>query len=210
MIELIGLNPTRSNRVQWILEELDLPYRFRQVNFKAGDTHSPAFLALNPNGKIPVLRDGDLVIYESAAIANYLAETYGDGRLMPALGTPERAHYHQWLIYAVSELEQPLWTAAKHKFALPEALRVDGLKPAVKFEFDRAFNILADWLKGREFMIGQNFSCVDVFITHTLGWAQKAGMDMDAPHVAEYVGRMTARPAFSRIAQKESEPFNPA
>lgn len=208
MIELIGLFPTRSNRVHWVLEELEVPYRFLQVDFKAGDTRSPAFLKLNPNGKVPVLRDGDLVLYESAAIATYLAETYGDGRLIPAMGTPERALYHQWLVYSVAELEQPLWTAAKHKFALPAELRTEAVKPAVKYEFDRYFKVVADWLEGREFMVGDTFSCVDIFMTHTFAWARQARMDIDVPHVTDYTARMSARPAYGRMKEKETEPFS--
>lgn len=210
MIELIGLFPTRSNRVQWVLEELELPYCFLKVDFQAGDTRSDAFLNLNPNGKIPVLRDGDFVLYESAAIANYLADTYGDGRLIPPVGTKLRGSYYQWMFYCTTELEQPLWTAGKHKFALPEELRTPAVMPAVKYEFDRAYKVLADHLEGREFMVGESLTCADIFVAHTLAWANKAGMDMPAAHVTDYMTRMMARPAFKRMAAKETVPFSTA
>lgn len=210
MIELIGLFPTRSNRVQWVLEELELPYTFLKVDFQAGDTRSDVFLQMNPNGKIPVLRDGDFVLYESAAIANYLADTYGDGHLIPPVGTKLRGTYYQWLFYCTCELEQPLWLAAKNKFALPEELRTQAVLPAVKYEFDRAYQNVANWLEGREFMVGDRFTCVDIFIAHTMAWAQKAGMDMPAAHVAEYMARMMARPAFKRMAKKETVAFSKA
>lgn len=89
---------------------------------------TPEFLALNPCGKIPVLEDDGLILTESAAIMLYLAERYGEGRLLPKPGTAASGHHHQWLSFVITELEQPLWTMGKHRFALPEEQRVAAIQ----------------------------------------------------------------------------------
>lgn len=178
MLKLYGRFPTRSNRAHWALEELEVPYEFYQLDFAAGDSRSSFFLKLNPGGKIPVLQDGDLVISESGAICNYLGDKFSDSGLTPTGGTADRAKYDQWMFFVQSELEQPMWTKAKHKFALPKAQRIEGLNPTVEWEFDRAAEILSHGLGQNEFILGDRFTMADIMITHTLGWARVAKFEI--------------------------------
>ncbi len=207
MLILYGRFPTRSNRVQWALEELDVPYTYYEVDFSAGDANSPFFRSLNPAGKLPVLQDGDLVITESAAICNYLGDKYPDSGLTPRPGTAERAHYDQWVFFVLSELEQPLWTKAKHKFALPREQRVKGLDDTVAWEFQKAAGILSQGLGDNRFILGDDFTMADILIAHTLGWAKAIDMDIQQKNLLDYADRTLGRPAVNRMVKKERLPF---
>ncbi len=207
MLKLYGRFPTRSNRAQWALEELEVPYEFYQIDFSAGDTASAFFLNMNPGGKIPVLQDGDLTISESGAICNYLGEKFPDSNLTPSGGTPDRAKYDQWMFFVLSELEQPMWTKAKHKFALPKAQRVDGLGPTAEWEFQRAAEILSRGLGDNEFILGEHFTMADIMITHTIGWARVANFEINQQNLLDYADRNLARPAVTRMANKKGKPL---
>jgi glutathione S-transferase len=106
-MKLYGFGPTRSLRALWGLKELDTDFEFIPINLLAGEHKHPDFLRLNPAGKVPVLVDGDIVIPESAAIVLYLADKYREKRLLPA-SVQERAQVYRWVMFAVTELEQPL------------------------------------------------------------------------------------------------------
>lgn len=203
MIELFGNTASRANRVQWALEELEVPYDFYNIDFAKGDLQSDFFLKLNPAGKVPVLRDGDLVITESAAICNYLGEKFPQKGLVPPGGTPERARYDQWLFFVMTELEQPLWTAGKHKFAIPEAYRVPAIFPTAHWEFERAAKLLSLGLEGKPYILGDRFSMVDIFIAHTLIWAQMFEFSIDYPHLPEYLARLRKRAGLQQIKRKD-------
>jgi glutathione S-transferase len=207
MLKLFGRFPTRSNRAHWALEELGVPYEFYQIDFSAGDTVSSFFLNMNPGGKVPVLQDDDLIISESGAICNYLGEKFPESELTPRGGTPERAKYDQWMFFVLSELEQPMWTRAKHKFALPKAQRVDGLTPTVEWEFQRAAEILSRGLGENEFILGDQFTMADIMITHTLGWARVANFEIDQQNLLDYADRNFTRPAVTRMANKKGMPL---
>jgi len=107
-MKLYEFAPTRSIRVRWTLQELGVDFESIPVNLMAGEHRRPEFLEINPAGKVPVLVDGDLVLTESVAIVLYLAEKYPDKGLVPT-DLRARAQVNQWLLFAVTELEQPLW-----------------------------------------------------------------------------------------------------
>lgn len=207
VLTLYGRFPTRSNRAQWALEELEVPYTFYEVDFSAGDADSPYFRSLNPAGKLPVLQDGDLVITESGAICNYLGAKYPDAGLTPAAGSPQRAVYDQWMFFVVSELEQPLWVKAKHKFALPRERRVEGLGETLAWEFRRAAEILAEGLGDKPFILGEQFTMADIMIAHTLGWARAADFGIPRQNLLDYADRTLGRPAVNRMFRRERLPF---
>ncbi len=202
MIKLYGVPRSRSLRVSWALEELGLDWQYHFIDFAKGDSRSDAFLAVNPCGKVPALVENDLVITESAAIVLYLAEKYGDGSLLPQTGSDASALHHQWVSFIISELEQPLWTIGKHKFALPEALRQLGMFEVAKWEFDKAAAIAEKWLPDSEFLLGDNLSAADILLGHTLLWATRFEQDIP-PKLAAYRDRVTSRPAMARALEKE-------
>src|SRR5262245_22368100 len=118
-MKLYEFAPTRSIRVRWTLQELGVDFEAITVNLLAGAHRSPAFLKINPGGKLPVLVDGDVVLTESVAIVLYLAEKYRDQGLTP-IDLQQRAQMIRWLLFTTTELEQPLWRIARHTSLYPE------------------------------------------------------------------------------------------
>jgi glutathione S-transferase len=203
MITLYGTPQSRALRVSWALEELGLDWQFSFINFSKGDNRSEGFSALNPSGKIPVLTDDDLVVTESAAIVSYLAEQYGQGALLPskAASKAERALFHQWYSFIICELEQPLWSMGKHKFALPEAQRLSAMRDVAIWEFDKAAAIAEAWMPETGFLLGEEFTIIDILLCHTLMWATVFEQAIP-PKLAAYRDRLQQRPALVSALNK--------
>lgn len=200
MMKLYGMGPTRSLRARWALQELDAEFEFVPVNLLAGEHRHPDFLRLNPAGKLPVLVDGDQVITESAAIVMYLADKYADKGLMPA-NLQDRAQAYRWSLFAVTELEQPLWRIARHSFVYPEARRLPADIPLAREEFREMAAVLEQHMAGREFIVGDRISIADCVTAYVLDWGNENGLVADLPNLNAYLERMYARPkAPQRIA----------
>ena len=201
MMKLYGLGPTRSLRALWALQELDAEFEFVRVNILAGENLHPDFLRLNPAGKLPVLVDGDFVLTESAAIVMYLAEKYGDKGLMPA-DLKERAQAYRWSLFAVTELEQPLWRMAKHTFLYPEDKRLPEDIALAREEFAAMAAVLDRHMDGRAFIVGDNITVADCVTAYVLDWGNENGLIGSFPNLKAYLERMYARPrAPQRIAE---------
>jgi glutathione S-transferase len=202
MLTLYGKPKSRSLRVSWTLEELDVDWDYFLVDFNSGAKRDPEFLAVSPQGKVPVLKDGDLVLIESAAICMFLAEKYGDGRLLPKRGSDLSGLHHQWVSFITNELEQPLWSIGKHKFALPESLRIPEMVETANWEFNKALKTVELWLPESGMVLGQQFTVADILLTHTLNWA--VGFEQTlTPKAAAYRQRVKSRPALASALGKE-------
>ena len=205
MITLYGMPHTRSFRALWALEEIGAEYQYRVVNLGKGEGSSAEFLELNPSGKLPVLTDTDLVLTESAAICTYLADSHPDKNLIPGVGTLDRARYNQWCYFVLTELEQPLWTMGKHKFALPKEYRVREVQKTAGFEFMRAIRILEEGLKSRDFLVGEHFTMADLLAVHTLSWAQAFKIEHGSLLLDGYRDRIKQRAAWQRAQAIDDE-----
>ena len=203
MLTVYGCANTRSSRVLWALEEAGAEYEYVAIDLRAGAGWKPEYLALNPGGKVPTLVDGGLVLTESAAICTYIGDRFPASRLTPPVGSPERAHYDQWCYFALSELEQPLWTLAKHLFALPERRRVPAVLDTARWEFAVAVKILALGLGQREFIVCDHFTAADILMAHTLAWASAFKLPLEHDHLVTYTERLLARPAWARVQKRE-------
>lgn len=203
MIQVYGLQRSRSLRITWLLEELQLDYQYHPVDFAKGENRSPEFLALNPSGKVPVIDDNGLVLTESAAIVSHLADKYGDRAMIPAPGTDARGLYEQWNRFAVCELEQPLWTIGKHKFALPRERRVAEVIPTAQWEFQQALQLLSDGLGEREFLLEQGFSALEPLVGQVLFWGQAFKQPIEQSNLQDYIQRLQQRPALQRAIERE-------
>jgi glutathione S-transferase len=201
MLTLYHSPQSRSIRPRWLIEELGVPCEVKLVSLAAGDQKKPEYLKLNPNGAVPTLVDGDLVLWESAAICQYLADKYPEKRLAPAVGTPERGKYYQWIHYAMSGIEPPAVTIFLHTMRLPEAERIPALVDAAKAQLGRVITVVDDALAGREWMLGSQFSAADVMVGSTLVWCQMLGLIGDQyANVPGYLARCAARPALQRAS----------
>jgi glutathione S-transferase len=201
MMKLYGFGPTRSLRALWGLKELDVDFEFVPVNLRAGDNRRPDFLRLNPAGKVPVLVDGDLVVTESAAIILYLAEKYPEKGLMPA-DLKQRAQVYRWMMFAVTELEQPLWRITRHTMLYPEDKRLPQDVALARQEFVTMAAILDRHLEGRQFIVGDGITIADCVTAYLIDWANEQHLIDDYPQLRSYLERMYARPAApQRIAE---------
>lgn len=205
MLTLYGTPKTRSTRVLWALEEAGVDYEFIHVDLTAGEGRASWFLQLNPCGKVPTLVDGELCLFESSAICNYIAEKFPAANLIPEVGTPERARYYQWCAFVISELEQPLWTLAKHSFVFPQQRRVPAIFESAHWEFARQCQILEQALAERNTILESGFSMADILITHTLNWAQSGEIQL-APNLLSYAEQNRKRPAYVRALKQKGVP----
>jgi len=206
MIQIYGFPNTRSTRVTWALEEAGAEYGYTLVNLAQSDHRKPAYLKINPGGKVPALIDGDLVLTESAAICTYIGEKFPASGLVPPLSQPaERAHYFQWCFFAMSELEAPLWTIAKHARLLPEEYRVPAVANTCLWEFQRAAHVLEQHMKGREYAVGEHFTAADILLGGTLNWALRQSIALESPTLQAYADRLATRPALARAREREAK-----
>ncbi len=196
-MEIFGVVSSRTRRALWTAEEAGADYTFRALDFRKAEHRSPEYLAMNPNGRVPTMRDGDLVLFESAAICRYIASKYPEAGLLPQPGTHDAALHDQWVCWTITELEQPLWSMGKHRFALPKEQRIPEMLKTARWEWDRAVKVLADAFEdGRQYVVGERFHMVDVLVAHTLLWARGFGVPTGSPLLEAYLDRMLERPAF--------------
>jgi len=197
-MKIYGFPNSRSNRAVWAANEAGLDHEVVAIDLKSGGGRTPEFLAINPNGKVPALVDGEVVVFESAAICTYIGDRVPDLGLTPRAGTPERAYYNQWMFWVIGEFEQPLWLIAKHSFILPEERRVPAVVETAKWEFGVVLKVLATALGDKPFILGDTFTMADVMIGHTLMWATKFLGELGYDNLTSYVGRLSTRPALAK------------
>jgi glutathione S-transferase len=192
-MKLYEFPPTRSIRPRWMLQELQVPFESVWVNLPKGEHRSSEFLQLNPAGKVPVLVDGDLVLNESVAIVLYLAEKYPEKGFLPT-DAKARAEVDRWLLFTVTELEQPLWRIAKHTSLLPEGRRIPGDVALAREDFTDMASVLEGHLAAHDFVAGERVTAADFVVAYTLDWANEAKLLGSFPASSAYLERMYARP----------------
>ena len=189
----------RSVRVIWLLEELGVPYEVRTVSLARDTPRSPAHLRAHPLGKVPAIEDGDVVMFESGAIVEYLVERYGAGRLAPPPGTPERATYLQWLHFGEATCLPPLSDLVQHTFMRPEAERIAAMVPDATARVTAWLDVLDAALASRPYVAGEAFTAADVMVGYAVALAKLIGQLGPAhPHVMAYVERLEARPSYPK------------
>jgi glutathione S-transferase len=199
MLKLYYAAQTRAGRPRWLLEEIGAPYELVRLDFQKGEQKSPEYLKVNPNGAVPALQDGDLTMWESGAICQYLADKFPDKRLAPPVGTPARGLYYQWIHYAMSGLEPPLVAIFFHTMMRPEAERIPKVVEEARPQLAAVMKVIEQALAGRTHILGQDFTTADVMIGSTLVWARMMGiLSGDYPTTNAYLDRLMARPAFQR------------
>ena len=187
-------NPmSRGRTVRWMLEEVGRPYRAEILGY-GPEMKSPAYLAINPMGKVPALVHGKTVVTEVAAICAYLADAFPEAGLAPP--THERGAYYRWLFYASGPLEQA-WTNKSFGFELPEG----GSGRAGYGGFEQVLDCLEAVVRGRDHVAGDRFSAADLYLAAQLGFGLRFGMIDKRPEFVRYVGLHMSRPAAVRAGQ---------
>jgi len=198
-IKLYGLGQSRSLRCLWALCETDVKFEYIPMAFDEGDdvnksTRTENYLAKNKQGKVPTLENGNFVLTESMAINNYIATL--SGQEFTPVDTHERAKYDELCSFVVTELEQPLWTNGKHRFALPEEQRINDVLPTAEFEFAKAINTLNDLISLDEnnYALGTSFTFADILLAQTIHWAERFEFNVPTMYL-DYRDQMFKRDA---------------
>lgn len=194
MISLYGSMASRAHRVVWMLKECGLAFNHIQTNFFDGSTHTPEFLAINPNGRVPVIVDDGFVLFESLAINLYLAKRYG-GALAPA-DEKEYALCLQWGFWVMSEVEKTLLFASVNRALFAEGSRDEEQALMAITKLNRPFKVLDAHLASRPYVLGNRFTVADLNIATVMDLAPQCGISLEAwPHVSRWHQRCLARPA---------------
>lgn len=182
-------NPhSRSTTVHAMLHELGVPFEIAPIDLQKGAHKTPEFLKINPMGKIPVLRDGHVIVTEVPAILAYLADRYPKAGLAPAIDAPERGTYLRWMFFYGSCLE-PAATDFYMKRESPASTVGWG-------RLDDVLDTLSAGLKPGPWLLGTQFSAADVLMGSGLGYMMRFGLLPERPEYVDYVARVQARPAF--------------
>lgn len=189
---------TRSNRPRWLLEELGVPFEIVTVDLEKGAHKQPDYLKVHPHGQVPALQDGPITLIESAAICMYLADKFPEKGLAPAVGTPERGLYYQWILYTIATVEPALGQIGQHTAFLPEGKRSPELAEEGRKRFAEAARHLEQWLTGKSYLLGEKFSAADVVIGTLLNWGRALGVLAEYPTLDAYASRLRDRPAFKK------------
>jgi glutathione S-transferase len=197
-MKLYGFKGTRSNRVEWMLQEIGADYEFVKVDLQAGEHKKPDHVGRHAHALVPAFEDGNVRMIESAATCLYLADK-GDQRLAPAPGSPERAKYYQLAIYAVSTLDETVVPLFFHKVLLPEEKRKADLVEQKMPIWETAAALLTRELGKGPWMLGDKFSAVDVIVGYDVTLAAKTGLLKNHPELAAYAERLSSREAFKKV-----------
>jgi len=198
MIKLYHAPLTRSVRIYWLLEELGIAYELETVSFRS-DTIP--FGQSTPVGKLPAIQDGDLTMFESGAILEYIIERYGKGRLAPPPGSSLRGQYLQWVHFAEATAFPPLGNLAWHVLFKKDAETIPTAMADYRHLAAAALQVVETALTHREFLLESGFSGADIMMGFTLGCAQMLGALTERfPNATAYLKRLEARPAFQKAA----------
>ena len=202
MIIVHHLNNSRSQRVLWLLEELGIEYEIKFYERDPKTMLAPELLRqVHPLGKSPVITDADLTIAESGAIVEYLVDRYGNGRLVPASGTPEYVRYTYWLHYAEgSAMPLLVMRLVLNKFGAGDSSVVSGfVAPQIKLHFD----YIEDELRKSTWFVGEEFTAADIQMSFPLEQMAMRREEVESrPKLKEFVERIHARPAYKRALER--------
>ena len=203
MITLYGISASRAFRCLWMLEELGVPYQREKLDYRGSALRTPEYLAINPNARIPALKDGDLVLWESMAINLYLARRYGrDTGLWPD-STGSEGLAWQWSFWVMTEVEQALLTVLMHTRVLPPEKRDPDRVSRGRGILRGPFAILDRALTGRDFLVDGRFTVADLNVASVLSWARPARYPLEElANLDAWLRRCLDRPA-RRRAQRD-------
>jgi len=206
MTELFEWPPTRSQRAKWALEELEIDYASHIVDLPEGQQNSDAYRAIHPLGVVPALKTDDYTIFESVAIVLQLIDEHPEKNLAPTVGSPERATYYQWSVFACAELDPPIMMFFDNTMRPLAHMRPPGTQHDPKLaergrgDFAIRADILSKALGDRDYLLGSEFSGADILVGHSCFMATHMGLMGDGgfPILEDYYARLRQRPAHRR------------
>jgi glutathione S-transferase len=191
--------PSRSSIVRWMLEEIGEPYEIQLLSLSKGENRAPDYLAVNPMGKVPALRHGDVVITEAAAICTYLADEFPRAKLNIPIGDARRGPYLKWLFFGPSCIEPAMMDRA---FPRKEEARRGAMGYG---DFDTVMNVVAKAVAKGPYIMGDQFTAADVVIGSDLRFGMMFKMLPERSEFTAYTGRLAQRPALQRAQARDEE-----
>ena len=183
---------SRGRIVRWMLEEAGAPYQTQIMDY-ATTLKGPEYLAINPMGKVPAIKHGDVVVTEAAAICAYLADAFPQANLAPPVGDKQRGTYYRWLFFGAGPIEQATSVRALGVDVQPEQKRMMGFG-----DMTDTLNAMEGAISGRNFVLGDAFSAADVYFGSQVSWGLQFGSVEKRPAFVAYAERLHARPAYKR------------
>lgn len=186
-------NPMSRGRVaHWLLEEIGEPYEKVMLDFKKGEHKSPSYLKINPMGKVPTLEHDGVVVTESAAICVYLADAFPKAKMAPPLGDRKRGEFLRWIFFAASNIEPAMLEKKIGKFPLDKGHLGFG-------SYEDTMNAIEGLLKSGPYVLGDQFSAADVYLSSSLGYGMMTKAIDERPVFQKYVAQNCDRPAYKRM-----------
>ena len=200
MLKLHFAPNSRAGRIVWLLEELALPYEINKMAFHPKDLKSDEHRQRHPLGRVPVLEDGDVSIFESGAIVEYVLERHKNGGLKPAVSDARYPDYLQWFHYCEGMVMPPVNTVVVQTILLPEDRRDANVLGQAQRLLTKALAPIDAALEGKDYLIGA-FSGADIMLGHACFMSNRIGsVSDDMTHLKAYVDRISARPAFQKAS----------
>lgn len=197
-ITLFHSPQTRSSGVLALLEELHAPYKLHVLNMKTGEQRQPAYLAINPMGKVPAILHGDTLVTEQVAIGIYLGDLFPEAGITPAIGDALRGPYLRWYVFYAACFEPALVDKAMKREPGSVAMMPYG-------DFDTTFNALTAQLGKGPWLLGERFTCADVLWGTALTWMTGFGLIASVPSIKAYIDRWNARPTVKTVAKIDAD-----
>lgn len=198
-LTLYHASPSRSSVALWMLEETGQPYDIKLIRLSAGDNLKPDYLAINPMGKVPALKHGDVVITEVAAICAYLADEFPGNKLNVPVGTPRRGEYLKWLFFGPSVFEPAMTDRAFPRKEDPRAAALGWRN------FDTVLDIVSKALSKGPFLMGEQFTAADIVIGSGLRYGMMFKLVPERKEFLDYAARIAARPSAQRAEAKDKD-----
>lgn len=197
MLTIYHVKGTRSVRIIWLCEELCLPYRVEVIDFSPAFRNSPGWRRKSPTGKIPAMSDGDFTMFESGAMAEYLLEVYGAGRLQPTPGTEASGLCRQWAWFAEATFARPLGEIVNHNRVAPEGGTVEFVIEDCKARTRTCIAAIEDAVAESKYLVDDTFTVADIMTGYSLFLAANFGLlTHDFPNTQAYFNRLSERPGF--------------
>jgi len=191
--------PSRSSIVRWMLEEVGEPYDIHLLSLAKGEQLAPDYIAVNPTGKVPALKHGDVAITEAAAICTYLADAFPKAGLSVPIGEPRRGVYLKWLFFGPSCIEPAMMDRAAPRKEEPRRGMLG------YGEFDTVMDVVAKAVAVGPHIMGEQFTAADVVVGSGLRFGMMFKLLPERPEFTAYVGRLALRPALQRTQAKDKE-----
>ncbi len=198
MLQIYHAPMTRSLRVIWLCEELALPYEAVAVDFSPEYRATPQWRALSPTGKVPVMVDNGITMFESGAMVQHLLNCYGQGRLEPTPCTEAHAHFLQWCWFGESTLARPLGEIVNHKREFPGNANISAVLTEMADRVEVSLHAVAGATQKSKWLIGDTFNAADIMVGYSLHLAHLLTPDRMPAALMPYWQRLQALPSYQK------------